>query len=190
MFAVFTGFDLVALALLSILLIGCDTKIGFILLWFVYFLFGVWFQDWTWHAPFTWATNHLFDLGMYIVAYLVIGGAWSIFKWYLFVLKSVDDYKTLAENYSKMQPPSTQSWNAFLAYNGRYRYPPRVSDNKAQIIDWISFWWYSMIRTVLGDWMRELVGAVYRMFYNVYDAIVKHVYAGIVIPKDTSIPKE
>jgi len=181
MFTVFSSFDIIGLLLISFLFIGCDSAIALLGLWIVYFLAGLWFNNWTFIQMWGWMGSHAFDILMYIIGYLVIGALWSVFKWYLFVVKSAEEYKKVITAYLAMQNPA-RSWPDYLR-NTFVRYPPNVGDYKGKIVNWISFWWYSMIQTILGDWMHKLVVAVYDMFLNIYETIVKRVYSGIETPK-------
>jgi hypothetical protein len=181
MFMVFSSFDLIALLLLSVVFVGCNTRLGLLAIWVFYLLLGWWFQRWTVGESFSWFMNHLFDLGMYVLVYLAIGGAWSVFKWWLYVLKTASKLKEAIVRYNAIPDPK-ESWNNWS--NGRFSSSaPSVRDNKSEIIDWIAFWWFSMIQTFLGDWMHQIFTAVYQMFYNMYDAIAKKIWGNIVIPK-------
>jgi hypothetical protein len=174
------------LIILSLLFIGCDTKLGFLLLWVIYFLAGLWFNDWTLNQSAAWAVEHAFDIAMYIVAYLAIGVAWSVIKWYLFVLRSAGEYIELVAEFNSFDNDKrTVSWDNYLRRHTSWNktYPPSALDNKSKIVDWIAFWWYSVFRTVLGDWMHALCVGVFNMFYNIFDAIAKSVFSGIETPK-------
>lgn len=183
MFAVFSGFDVIALVFLSLLLIGWDTRTGFGLLWVVYLMFGWWFGRWSPTEVPTWVSNHFFDICLYFVTYMAIGATWSVFKWWLLVRKSAETYKGYLAEYNSLPVDGNIARNWVDYLNGRSGYtkfPPRVRDYKGKITDWIAFWWFSMIQTLFGDWLHKLIIGVYNLFYNVYDAITKSAFSGII----------
>jgi hypothetical protein len=179
MFSVFTSLDLIALLILSVVFIGCNTRLGFLALWVIYFLLGWWIKGWSVGDSILWVRNHAIDVLMYALIYLVVGAAWSVFKWWLYVRKAADNLREIIVEYNALTEPKPV-WTNYLT---RYREMPKVSDNKSKIIDWIAFWWFSVIQTFFGEWMHEIFTAVYRMFYNMYDAIAKSVWNSIIMPK-------
>jgi hypothetical protein len=180
MFNVFSSFDIIVLALLSFALIGYGTRFGLILLWLIYFALGNWFKDWTFAQVLTWTMKHTLDLVIYVSSYLAIGVVWSIFKWYLFVLNSANEYRALIAKYNALPEPRP-SWEEYSRYSDIP--DANIASNKTLITDWIAFWWFSVINTILGDWMHQLVVAAYNLVSNVYNAITKHIYSKIDVPK-------
>lgn len=95
---------------------------------------------------------------IFSIIWLVIGLAWSFFKWFKFVRKK---YKKFKESY----PAKVDVEDV------KYRYIPKVSDNKEQITTWIVFWPFSVIRYALESLLKDFFNGIIKMFTGWYDRI-------------------
>lgn len=98
--------------------------------------------SWIWHHPGT-------TIGLFL-GYLVIGSAYSIFKWYLFL----KEYKRKLDDSKKK----------FSQYDRR----SIVRDNKGRLINWMCYWPFSGLWSLLSDPFH----AIYRHLTGVYDKMV------------------
>lgn len=80
-----------------------------------------------------------------VIAYVLIGVAWSFFRWYRYVQKAVKEDSKLKA--------------------GDYAIAP--SHNSSRIIGWIAYWPWSLIWNITGDFFTTL----YERLSNVYQSI-------------------
>ena len=134
-------------------------------------------------------TNYVLIL-KYTAYYFGIGIVWSFVKWYFFLLKAKDEYQRRKKEFlstllkkeahvaneareGKIHPAYQKEW---VKEAKMYKLVPKASDNKARITTWMMYWSFSMIGTLLGDWLSQLWNAIYNLFGNMYDRISKAVF--------------
>jgi hypothetical protein len=108
---------------------------------------------------------------LFSLAYIGIGLAWSFFKWLKFVKYKYRQYlKAQNSSYSRTMED----------------FKPKVSEEKDQLISWIVFWPYSMVRyafvQLLGDLMDELI----KRFTGVYNTITTSQFKPVEKPENNS----
>jgi energy-coupling factor transporter transmembrane protein EcfT len=130
----------------------------------------------------------------WIGIYFVLGVVWGLFKWFVYVHKRLGLYREARDLFLKdsgaaeLTPLLAVSLMKDLA--SRYAYgepisaaPPRASQHKGDIIRWMSYWPFSVIGTVLNDFVRKAWNHIYNFTVQTYDRIAAHVfrkYAGDV----------
>lgn len=134
-------------------------------------------------------TNYVLIL-KYTIYYFSVGLVWSFIKWYFFLLKARDKYQKHKKEFldklmkkeahvaedaknGKINPAYQKEWLSDVRI---YKLVPKASDNKARITTWMMYWSFSMIGTLLGDWLTQLWNALYNLFGNLYDKITKLVF--------------
>lgn len=106
--------------------------------------------------PFMWAWNNFWNILILIPVWLLIGGVWSVPKWYFF---STDNAKRLRKAGATKRGRDTFWFN-----------------NKARITGWIIHWPFSILGFVFGDMLSRLANKIWGYFSGVYASIEKHVY--------------
>jgi hypothetical protein len=106
--------------------------------------------------PFALAWEHLGALTVFIFAYFIAGGVWSMAKWYLYLTNVRDDMK---ERGTTERP-----------------YHSYARNNKAKIVSWIGHWPFSIIGTFFGDFLYRIGYKIYGYLGGTYERIEKAVF--------------
>jgi len=106
--------------------------------------------------PFVLLWQNLGAAILFFFGYFILGGVWSLFKWYLHLI-NVRDY--MKETGAKERPRSSYARN-----------------NKAMIISWIGHWPFSIIGTFLGDFIYRIGRTIVNRLAGTYERIEKHVF--------------
>lgn len=106
--------------------------------------------------PFMLAWDNLGSIIKFLLVYFLVGGVWSIAKWYLFLTNVRDDMLDRGE---KVRP--SQSY-------ARY--------NQSRIYSWIGHWPFSMIGSLFGDFLSRIVKSIYRALSNLYDKMANNIF--------------
>ena len=109
--------------------------------------------------PFVALWQNLGAVILFFFAYFIIGGVWSLFKWY-FYLKQVR--RGMNKNNDRERP-----------------YHSYAANNKAKIMAWIGHWPFSIIGTVIGDFVFEIGRKVFDYLGGTYARIEKHVFGDL-----------
>lgn len=134
-------FWIVSLVLLVAILVAVETETGFMA--GVFLVLGILFFNYCVRLPIIfWALHHPLALLGLFLAYAVVGIGWSVFKWYLFLRKTLVAYKVKGESYGQ-------------------EYPPQVNRHKSDIIFWLSYWPFSIVGSLLNDFFRNFFNRIY-----------------------------
>ena len=106
--------------------------------------------------PFSLLWQNLGAVILTFIAYFIIGGVWSLFKWYLYLTNVREDMKETG----KTERP----------YNSYAR------NNKARIMAWIGHWPFSIIGTFFGDFLYRIGNKIYNYLGGTYERIEKSVF--------------
>lgn len=153
-----------------------------------------------WRNPggLTWLLDNLAMVLIAATIYLVIGVAWSFFKWILKVKRAyeakqarkIEQEKHYRENYKwktktteePLEPTATMvlaDWNATLREN-QARYPeikrPEASKSMGLIISWMAYWPVSALSFGIFDALTELFKTIYRRCLKLYDRLTDHYF--------------
>jgi hypothetical protein len=126
--------------------------------------------------PLEWISTHIVELIEYAVAYVISGLAWSLVKWYFWLVKIrrfVDELQAV-KNPDILYALRQKGWPTSL--------PPKVSDSKSKIIGWMTLWPARMVWTLLHDpvtWIFEEIYALSgRAFQKIADSVFKDIEIG------------
>jgi hypothetical protein len=100
-----------------------------------------------------------------LAAYLLAGVAWSILKWYFYVLDEADKYV-------EAKRLDTINWSVV-----KHRYPPQVRDHKERIVRWMMCWVTSVIWTLCHDFLTRLYRRIVDMLAGLFQRISDRVFA-------------
>jgi hypothetical protein len=88
-------------------------------------------------------------------AYILVGGVWSIYKWWRHTNKVVDEARRLQQQYP-------DSFN-----NRQYTWRINPTNNKAKITAWIAYWPWSLLWALTHD----IFNTIYDCLVGVYEKI-------------------
>jgi hypothetical protein len=128
-----------------------------------------------WHPLVTVMTHWHLTL-IILLAYGAIGGAWSVFRWFKYCRAYI-----AKDAYHTAEASELRGWKDTAPYimNPSEFYASKLnpSKHKSRLIGWISYWPWSLVWTVSGDFLT----GIYDALSNVYSRI-----ALSVIEKATS----
>lgn len=124
--------------------------------------------------PITWIMAHPWDTVLVLAGYFAAGAAWSLVKWYSYLLK----IRRRMEAIRKEHPDwANQDVTRLLRNSGiGGTFPPEVSDHKSRVIGWMALWPASMLWTVINDPVRRACEEIYNRLGGVYQAISNRVF--------------
>lgn len=140
--------------------------------------------------------------------YAILGSGWSIIKWYLFNGEIRESYDRIRDKFlldnnisgNTIPPELKTSWREKLsnkdnwtqANNSWHTYVPKsysvrkaediapqLSDFRATIVFWISFWPVSMLWSILHNFIEKFFNMIYNRLRAVYASISRKTFAGI-----------
>ncbi len=131
----------------------------------------------------TFAKEQPLALLLYGGLYVVLGLAWSVIKWAFYVKAQRRTYDRIRKEFCTARgigqgdfgPTQKRDWAAYLKSHytdGEKTFKhhsssdatiiiPDVTENKAAIIRWMTYWPFSMLYTLLNDPVRRLFERVY-----------------------------
>lgn len=119
----------------------------------------------------------IFTFLLYAVPlYLIIGGLWSVTKWYTYVRKAKRLYDEYGPNDTVVSPYLNRGY-AFKKNSNEVSIDsirPHASHNKSRIVGWISLWPFSITQTLL----RDVFTMIYDFFSGTYDRISRRAFGG------------
>ena len=139
-------------------------------------------------------------LGAVIAAYFLLGAIWGTAKWWIFARDRLEEYQELKDEFLRnkgLEPGQTvpsqhrAEWKEKLERNrshGNYGRTladtPRVRDNKARILRWMSFWPVSMLWSFLDDFIKRVFKTIYYRIANLLQRISDNMYAKANVAAD------
>lgn len=137
---------------------------------------------------FAWVYDNPLTFVEYVAAYFIAGAAWSMLKWWLYLLgvrEKYDSIRALWMQSHKMSSAATipdqlkNEWRAHVAGRFSGKFPPQATDHKASIMLWISYWPVSSFWTLLNDPLKRIAVAIYNVMGNVYQRISNAMFSEI-----------
>lgn len=107
----------------------------------------------------------------YIAGYLVIGIAWSLAKWYLFLRKKLVEYRTDKALFMKKIGVTFLSPEENSKFMTGYYEIPTAANHKSDLIRWVSYWPFSVLGTLLHDFVYNLYEHIYGYLQGTYQRI-------------------
>ena len=153
------------------------------------------FLQWLFHVNIIgWSIDHPFKLLLYILGYFIIGILWSFVKWWLRVSERVDNHiKNKADikiNYLKRRlsnevittntPVPDNLKEDWKQHQSCCNYiPEKASDHKNLIATWITYWPFSLLWSLLHDFIKQVMKRVVTMLQGIYDGITRRIERNI-----------
>lgn len=138
--------------------------------------------------------HHPIQLIGLLLFYFVVGGAWAVFRWYLFVRDRVRLYLDMRSKWLQAKGQTQfkyipdelkEEWTKYLEekYVGDNRKDltkaPLVRDHKYKIMGWISWWPVSAGLWVLEDMVKGVARSVYEYIHDWLQDISNRMFASV-----------
>ena len=129
------------------------------------------------------APNHVVDILWFLLAYAIIGAIWSFVKWQFFLLENRDAYAKhrkafLQQNNIKgdaILEELKDKWAGYVI--SRKIGKPDADDHKETIIMWMTYWPWSILWSLLDDFVKRAFNWIYDQIGKTYDKMADKVYA-------------
>jgi len=116
-----------------------------------------------------------------IIFYFVIGVLWSLYKWFAFNQDEKIRYtemratffRTYKKNYTN-SPEVEDAWKDEIKFK---KFPPKLEDNKARIIRWMTCWVTSVIWTICCDFITGIFRRLFALSKAVFQGISNKMFA-------------
>ena len=118
-------------------------------------------------------------------SYFLVGGAWSLVKWWAFVRVFSDKYQEVRREWMKrvgLNPdedmPVVQK-TAFAQHLSNYSVstkPPSPADHRSKIVSWIGLWPISVLIFIFDDLAHHIIESVFNGLKAVYIKIAAKVF--------------
>lgn len=96
------------------------------------------------------------------VLYFALGAAWSVFKWFKYLVNWRDE--------------RLQTNMAFSFTDERI---PKAAEHKSDITGWIIFWPLSAIAYLVWDLIADIANRIYKLFAGLYDQVTNYVFKDV-----------
>ncbi len=126
--------------------------------------------------PFMYVWNNFAEVLGFFCLYFVVGGLWSVAKWYFYLLKLRDQVQV-----TMVRPPGSGEDILRTADLKHIRKRPRssyASENTGRILGWIGHWPFSMVGTFIGDFIQRIATNIYLVLSKLYDRMADRIFAG------------
>jgi hypothetical protein len=136
---------------------------------------------WTWIKA-----NPLYILYGF-AAYVGAGAVWSVIKWWFYLLNMRDRYETLRSDWLGIRnlkevpvndPVQYQTFKEQVVAKVDYRhsFPPVATEHKGKITTWMTFWPFSLVDTILGDFLARVFKTVHAWLAGLMQRISNGVF--------------
>jgi hypothetical protein len=100
---------------------------------------------------------------LYVLGYFAAGAIWGCIKWYLFVRRKLAEYEEKKAQF--LHERGVKEFTPELAayfFDRNSGSVPQVYSHKGDIILWMTYWPFSILWSLLADFVQE----AFRIFYN------------------------
>jgi len=119
-----------------------------------------------------------------ILWYILIGVIWLTLKWYVYTYKWRLKYIKYKEEYAKKGKDFKESWDQYRERRYDLRTVPMFKDHREKSIDWCMLWPFSVVGTILSDWLEGFFKWIGDFLTGVFNQISKHNARGLDEFKD------
>lgn len=102
-----------------------------------------------------WIQNNPFIFVGYLLLYIIIGIAWSFFKWYGYLRKKRDYFRKWSGNNNKI---------------------PQFQDHISRIVSWMMYWPFSALWTLTYSLFRDVFHYLTEQMKGAYEKISKNMF--------------
>ena len=94
-----------------------------------------------------------------IAAYGVIGGAWSIYRWFKYCKKYIEVHQP----YKTIEPENRERYYADCLSPKKH---------KSRVMGWILFWPWSFVWNIIGDFVTSIYDALKRVYEKIAQSVI------------------
>lgn len=128
-----------------------------------------------------------------VLVYFAFGIVWSFIKWYFYLRKKVVEYEIRKAAFLKECNATQMTASLAFHFGEVHRYDkigqvPVAREHKGDILRWSTYWPFSMLGTILNDFVRNLWNHIYEALHNLYQGISNRIFADAA--KDAALAKE
>jgi hypothetical protein len=124
--------------------------------------------------PLNWIQQHPGESVIAVVGYFVVGVAWSLVKWYFFLLNLRRCLVEIRNKHPDLTRQDVIEQQHCWALQGEW--PPQVSKNKSRVIGWMALWPASMLWTMINDPVRRICEGIYNLAGSLFQIISNRVF--------------
>jgi len=118
-------------------------------------------------------------LAILILGYFIVGTGWCVFKWYLFLIDRKEEAENIKENSKNIDPKDIKNYiKQHHEYKAR-EFPPQVSHHKDDILLWGCYWPFSLVWTVLGDFLIRIWNRIYTLIKNFLQNMSNRIFKNV-----------
>lgn len=148
-------------------------------------LIGIVYVGVTWgSAILAFVTANIIYILLGAVIFFMIGGLWSVFRWWRYVVNIRDAFIVFRDEQLENNPSYTQAdlVSKFVSYGPTdiTSFPPRASANQSKICMWILLWPFSVVHWIFADLMSSVVKYIAQSLTSVYARITKAVFGSLM----------
>lgn len=125
---------------------------------------------WSFGSPL-WHFVNSIDFVWFIIEYLIIGGVYAFFRWWLYCKNAAEQVLRNKDSLLAKFNAYNRPGETFKDYLVEWDHIPVANKNKYRIFNWVFVWPVSMLRWSLTDLTRALADAVVHMFGGVFNRI-------------------
>jgi len=103
--------------------------------------------------------------------YAIVGGGWSVFRWFKYCKKYIQDNPTNTIPDYFFQEYKTLEFSE--VHQKYYELQLAIINNKSQIMGWIIFWPWSLFWHVIGDFFTFIYDLLHNTYKKVADLAIK-----------------
>ena len=121
-------------------------------------------------------------------AYVGVGAAWSVGKWWFFVHACRAIYQEVRDEFMErynldksgdIPDHQKQDFQFKVEHGSKEAAKPLIRENKSRITIWMTYWPWSMTWTLINDPVKKMFRWVYHQLQAVYQSIADHGYRSV-----------
>jgi len=134
-----------------------------------------------------------------IPGYFVVGLGWALLKWVLLLVDKREELKENQASFRKkhalpddvaltqksvssghLDKETLKKWRGRDVYPGPLTAIPKARDYKYKIINWLSYWPFSMLWSLVDDFVRRISKAIYNLVHDLFQSIANKIFGDLV----------
>ncbi len=134
--------------------------------------------------PFSLGWQHLGDIALFGLWWLAAGALWSLPRYWLYLMsikeEAEESYKAKYQNWEHEKQRAEKRGDEFGREAPKKVRPhdSYMSNNIDRLYGWVVFWPFSIIGTVFGDFLNQVVKMIATFFSSIYEQVAGRVFSG------------
>jgi hypothetical protein len=120
-------------------------------------------------------------LWKFVASYVVIGVIWMFVKWVVLVRRHRGQAEKILLAYKErhfIKNMAESDVHAAFEYDRHLEKPPKAGHNKGKLVSWAYLWPFSIVGTIVGDWLKEVFIWIYARLGGILDWVSSRVWGG------------